>query len=330
MPRIRTIKPELPEDRKLASVSRDARYTFILLITQAEDNGLIAGSHRQLLGSLYPHEEDVTVPMVLAWIDELRSIGILRWRETMDGARVLEVVNWSKHQRIDNRGRSQIADKLLPVDNTPPLLAAPETEACGISRNLAAKVPSEDVDSRICAESLGEIRVGRGVGVGVGVGGGIGVGAKQQDQKQKHTAASPPRVRERSREDDPEFAAAWARYPKRGGGNPERPALRAWQARRRTGVSAEDMAAGLERYRTYCERKGILGTEFVLQARTFFGRDERYAEAWELPPPGTNGAHPPSDDLERRAAQLRADEDAELASTAAMLAARRANAGGTP
>jgi hypothetical protein len=59
MPRIRTIKPELPADVKLASVSRDARLTFIYAITQSDDLGFIAGSPRQLMGALYPLDDDV-------------------------------------------------------------------------------------------------------------------------------------------------------------------------------------------------------------------------------------------------------------------------------
>jgi hypothetical protein len=61
MARIRSLKPELADDAKLAGVSISARYSFVLLISKADDDGLIPGAHRQLLGLLYPHNEDVTV-----------------------------------------------------------------------------------------------------------------------------------------------------------------------------------------------------------------------------------------------------------------------------
>lgn len=124
MPRIRTIKPEIASDAKLAGVSRDARYTFVLLITQADDEGLVAAAHRQLLGALYPHDDDVTVGHLLGWIEELIAAGTLRWRSTRDGSPVLELVNWTKHQRVDNKGKSHLAATLSPVGSTPEKPAA--------------------------------------------------------------------------------------------------------------------------------------------------------------------------------------------------------------
>lgn len=128
MARIRTIKPELAQDLKLASTSRDARYTFILLITQADDEGLIPGAHRQLLGLLYPHNDDVTAAQLLHWIEELESIGAIRWRATVDGAPVIELTNWSKHQRVDNKGKSHLAATLADPAATNDILAASRRE----------------------------------------------------------------------------------------------------------------------------------------------------------------------------------------------------------
>lgn len=116
MPRIRTIKPEFATDEKLASVSRDARLTFVLLVTQVDDDGLVNGRWRQLLGVLYPHDEDVGVTELQAWITQLERIGAVRWRSTFGGAPVLELVNWSKHQKIDHKGRSLLLKELVPLD----------------------------------------------------------------------------------------------------------------------------------------------------------------------------------------------------------------------
>lgn len=115
MARIRTLKPEVASDKKLATASRDARYTFILLITQADDEGLIAAAHRQLLGTLYPHDESVTTRDLIGWVEELVQIDLLRWRVTVDGAPVLEITNWAKHQRVDNKSNSRLAAVLVPL-----------------------------------------------------------------------------------------------------------------------------------------------------------------------------------------------------------------------
>lgn len=119
MPRIRTIKPELPADVKLASVTIAARLTFVYSITQADDHGLIAGNPRQLLGVLFPLDQSITEPILLGWVEELVGVGLMRWRSTRDGVPVLQIANWSKHQRIDNAGRSQLLGLLAESPSDP-------------------------------------------------------------------------------------------------------------------------------------------------------------------------------------------------------------------
>lgn len=130
MPRIRTIKPEMASDRKLSSVSRGARYTFVLLITQADDDGLVLGSPRQLLGQLYPHDETVDLATLSRELRELLEIGLIRDRETVDDAPVVEICNWAKHQRIDHRAKSLILPTLRAFSGVPREgLATPSRES---------------------------------------------------------------------------------------------------------------------------------------------------------------------------------------------------------
>lgn len=125
MPRIRTIKPEIASNAKLARVSREARLTFILAITQADDWGLLLGNARQLMGALYPHDADVTPPKLDGWIAELAAAGFVRWRERADGQRVLELPTWHEHQKVSHPHRPVLRDKLLPVSETPPVVPTP-------------------------------------------------------------------------------------------------------------------------------------------------------------------------------------------------------------
>ena len=102
MPRIRTIKPELPRDKRLAGLSRDARYTFVLLITQADDDGCFTAEPRETLASLYPHDRDVTEELLGRWLhEELGASGLVEYFQTADGM-VGRIANWKKHQRIDH------------------------------------------------------------------------------------------------------------------------------------------------------------------------------------------------------------------------------------
>lgn len=120
MARIRSIKPELATSRKLARAPIEARYTLVLLITQADDEGFVFAEPRQLLGALYPHDESVTPDALESWIMALvkcQSI-VLRW--TSEGARVIQLLGWAEHQAVKNPGKPKISPLLLPlsVDST--------------------------------------------------------------------------------------------------------------------------------------------------------------------------------------------------------------------
>lgn len=75
-----------------------------------------------------------------------------------------------------------------------------------------------------------------------------------------------------------EFERFWKSYPKREGGNPKKTAWKAWKARIRAGVSADDLIAAASRYADQMRAKGSEGTNFVKQASTFLGPDEHWSE----------------------------------------------------
>ena len=98
--------------------------------------------------------------------------------------------------------------------------------------------------------------------------------------------------KERDIESDARFDRAWSLYPRRAGGNSRTLALKAWTARVRSGVSPDDMLAGVERYAAFVRATGKEGTEFVKQAASFFGPAAHWTESWEIPvpPPARAGA----------------------------------------
>lgn len=77
-----------------------------------------------------------------------------------------------------------------------------------------------------------------------------------------------------------DFEQAWALYPRRVGGNPKNSALHAWNARIKAGVKPQTMIDGVMRYAKFCEADGSVGTKYVKQAVTFFGKDEHYLDPW--------------------------------------------------
>lgn len=95
-----------------------------------------------------------------------------------------------------------------------------------------------------------------------------------------HGAGNPERDQENIYTLD--FEQAWASYPKRYGSNPKRAAYRAWHATLKRGSAPSELLSGTQRYAAWCDAEGKTGTEFVKQARTFFGREEHWREDWRV------------------------------------------------
>lgn len=91
---------------------------------------------------------------------------------------------------------------------------------------------------------------------------------------------------------------AWSAFPSRGShSNPKGQAIEKLRATLRRGAVAYDVLAGTRRYAIYCENRGIVGTELVMQARRFWGSEEEWKLAWgpDTPQPtekGDKGAKP--------------------------------------
>ena len=78
----------------------------------------------------------------------------------------------------------------------------------------------------------------------------------------------------------------WENYPKRAGSNPKRKAYQAYQARiKESGdkLTHFTIRDGVYRYREFCDATDKTGTEYVMQAATFFGPDRHYLEGFNIP-----------------------------------------------
>jgi hypothetical protein len=180
MARIRSLKPETPADKGLAAHPIEARYTFFLIIARADDYGLMLAEPRQLLGELYPHDEEITAGRLMCWVEMLVQGGHLRWRLTRDGARVLEVVNWEEHQKVKSPGQPLLQKRLIALGEEGKVMALPR-ELVDLPRELVCgkgegkgkgKVAAKggngtaggswpDQAQRMYAEHIGHLPVGR-------------------------------------------------------------------------------------------------------------------------------------------------------------------------
>ncbi|MBY4768939.1 helix-turn-helix domain-containing protein [Burkholderia ambifaria] len=77
---------------------------------------------------------------------------------------------------------------------------------------------------------------------------------------------------------DEKFDEAWRQYPKREGSNSKQAAQRAWNARIREGIDPGVLVAAVVAYAAAMKAAGNIGTPYVKQASTFFGRDRHFEE----------------------------------------------------
>ncbi|VWC75551.1 hypothetical protein BCO18175_02335 [Burkholderia contaminans] len=92
----------------------------------------------------------------------------------------------------------------------------------------------------------------------------------------------------RSRSCDSKFDEAWRQYPKREGSNSKQAAQRAWNARIREGIDPNMLVAAVAAYAAAMKAAGNIGTPYVKQASTFFGRDRHFEEFAKSQPAGSD------------------------------------------
>lgn len=119
---------------------------------------------------------------------------------------------------------------------------------------------------------------------------------EQEEDSSGHGYATPPGDQGQSEGDNLEqkktypdaFELVWSIYPKRAGGNSKSDAYKAWHARIRDGTAAEEIYSGVERYAAFVKFEGNLNTQYVKQAKTFFGPGMHFSEPWAIQQaPGT-------------------------------------------
>lgn len=146
MARIRTLKPEITQSQSLSRVSRDARLCFVLLITQADDQGRLRGSSRMLASLLFPYDEDAP-DLIDGWLEELEDEGMIRrYRVVKDD--YLDLPKWEQHQRVDKASPSKHPSfeegSREPRENSRIVLLGPRTKDQGPKdHSLGSSEPEE-------------------------------------------------------------------------------------------------------------------------------------------------------------------------------------------
>ncbi|GIW90902.1 MAG: hypothetical protein KatS3mg109_1334 [Pirellulaceae bacterium] len=263
-------------DSTIWSYDHDVLRVWIYLLIRADANGRVS----------------VTFPAMasqcLVSIDRLRQIleilaapdPFSRSREH-DGRRIcvhwepefaVEILNYAKYRKRRDAKTSQRVERYWRRK----ILQSVTTSLNDVKRVTPSIERHNNEEVYLSNNSPGSISDGGDIPIS-------GEDTLTSGEKEKKHISTVERKNSRSGEEnyEAEFAAWWGEYPKRAGGNPRRAAYRAYVARRRAGVSAEELLDGVRRYRRYCEVRGIVGTEFVKQAQFWLSpRYEGWAQDW--------------------------------------------------
>ena len=115
MARIRTLKPDLCLDERLADCEIPARLMFVFMQPHCDDGGVHPARPRTLKAEVFPHDESITTRQVVEWMAQLIKAGV--------GLEVAfaEVGGWDTHtnQSLGNApGRGQLANLLRDFSNS--------------------------------------------------------------------------------------------------------------------------------------------------------------------------------------------------------------------
>lgn len=115
MARIRTIKPEFWTDEKVVELSAFARLLFIGLWNFCDDDGRMVCSPKRIKMQVFPNDE----LNCAALVDELRINGVIQVY-SVNGVEYLQVIQFSKHQKIDKRSASKLPSPPNPAESPRP------------------------------------------------------------------------------------------------------------------------------------------------------------------------------------------------------------------
>lgn len=115
MARIRTIKPEFWQDEKLMPLSDTARLLFLGLISMADDYGRLVYNPKLIEALLFDPDGPDRSRDVRECLANLSRIGRVIVGKASSGQRVLQIVNWEKHQKVDKPNKSAALPEIVEV-----------------------------------------------------------------------------------------------------------------------------------------------------------------------------------------------------------------------
>ncbi len=114
MPRIRTIKPEALQHRKVGRLSDREFRLWVAMLTQADDEGRLVADAGQLKLIAWGYHPRVTVKHVQDALQTISDLGLVRLYD-VNGTGYACFPSWRDHQRIDKPSPSRLP---APINST--------------------------------------------------------------------------------------------------------------------------------------------------------------------------------------------------------------------
>ncbi len=118
--RIRSIKPEAPQHHRVGRLSIWARWLWLTMITQADDEGRLVADPGRLRLLAFGYDLDVTDVKVAELLAEIAAAGLIQ-TYVVSEERYASFPGWRGHQRIDRPSPSKlrIGGDRIGGDRTP-------------------------------------------------------------------------------------------------------------------------------------------------------------------------------------------------------------------
>lgn len=109
MPRIRTLKPEAFQHRKVGRLSDRAFRLWVGMIVHADDAGRLVGDPAQLRVLIFGYQDGVRVQHVAKALEDVAAVGLVR-RYDVAGVPYVDFPSWKDHQRIERPTPSKLPE----------------------------------------------------------------------------------------------------------------------------------------------------------------------------------------------------------------------------
>lgn len=259
MARARNIKPGFFTNELLVELDFAARLLFIGLWTEADREGRLEDRPKKIKMAIFPADSVEIDPM----LNDLQRLGFIDRYES-NGLKVIQIVNWAKHQNPHHTEKASF----LPARET-------KVEPA-VNRELTVNSPLEH------GGNLADSLIHRFTDSLIPDSNTLDASASDTSTENEIQTSTPEKPKSKKPDYPGWFEEIWNAYPQRNGSNDKRRAFHAAQARIKSGKEPALLMAAVNRYKAFVIANGRIGTEYTMQAATFFGPGEHIDNPWVI------------------------------------------------